>query len=314
MSRTHCLAVLLALCLAAGCKAQPASTAQNNDPATNRRIEVQVRSRYNVPPDYTVSVGARKPSDIAGYDSVPVTLGRGGRNTVVDFLLSKDGKTLAKLQTFSLVDDPALHISTANRPIRGNPAAKVTVINFDDLECPYCAHMHQSLFPTTLERYQGKVRFIYKDDPLTQIHPWAMHAAVNANCLAAQSGDAYWKYVDYLHAHGQEVNGTERNVTRSVETLDRLAREQGTAAKLDSAKLDACIAKQDESIIKQSMEEADALGVEGTPALFVEGERTFGAMPERQLWLVIDRALRAAGEVPPPLPADDAGDAAGGGK
>jgi protein-disulfide isomerase len=303
----------MALCLAAGCKAQPASTAQNNDPATNRRIEVQVRSRYNVPPDYTVSVGARKPSDIAGYDTVPVTLGRGGRTSVIDFLISKDGKTLAKLQTFPLADDPAMHIDTTNRPIRGNPGAKVTVINFDDLECPYCAHMHQALFPATLERYQGKVRFIYKDDPLTQIHPWAMHAAVDAGCLAAQSGDAYWKYVDYLHAHGEEVNGAERNVIKSIGTLDRLAREQGSAAKVDAAKLDACIAKQDDAHVKESMQEADALGVEGTPALFVEGERIFGAMPEQQLWMVIDRALRAAGEEPPPLPAD-AGDAAGGGR
>ena len=92
--------------------------------------------------------------------------------------------------------------SAANRP-----EAKVTIINFDDLECGYCARMHQELFPATLEHYKDMVRFVYKDDPLTEIHPWAMHAAVDANCLAAQSTDVYWTYVDYLHAHGDEVNG-----------------------------------------------------------------------------------------------------------
>jgi len=274
-----------------------------------------VRSRYNVPPDYALSIGQRKPSDIAGYDTVPVTLARGERNTVIDFLLSKDGKTLAKLQTFSLTDDAAMHIDVTGRPIRGNPAAKVTVINFDDLECPYCAHMHQALFPGTVDHYQGKVRFIYKDDPLAAIHPWAVHAAVNANCLAQQNGEAYWKFVDYVHAHGQEVNGSDRNVAASNAALDRIAHEQGEHAKVDAGKLSACIARQDDTKVKVSMQEAEALGVEGTPALFVEGERIFGAMPEQQLWMVIDRALRAAGEEPPPLPAEQpAGAAEGTGK
>ena len=129
---------------------------------------------------------------------------------------------------------PVFSIDVAGRPIRGNPAAKVTVINFDDLECPYCARMHQSLFPPLFERYKDKVRFIYKDDPLTELHPWAMHASVDANCLAAQSGDVYWTYVDYLHAHGQEVNGEDRNtVQKSFAALDRIARQEATLAKLD---------------------------------------------------------------------------------
>jgi protein-disulfide isomerase len=65
-------------------------------------------------------------------------------------------------------------------------------------------------------------------------------------------------------------------------------------------KLNACITKQDESKVKESASQAEALGIEGTPALFIEGERINGAMPEDQLWIVIDRALRAAGVEPPP--------------
>ncbi len=261
-----------------------------------------VRSQYNVPGDYSVSLGARTPSNISGYDTLPVTLSRGTKSTVVDFLISTDNKTLARLEKFDLDKDPAFAIDVASRPIRGNPAAKVTVINFDDLECPYCARMHQSLFPSTFERYKEKVRFIYKDDPLTELHPWAMHAAVDANCLASQSGDVYWTYVDYLHSHGQEVNGEDRNLQKSFAALDRIARQEATLGKLDGSKLDACMAKQDETAIRAEMKEADALAIEGTPALFVNGERIDGAQPEEQVWMVIDRALRAAGEQPPATP------------
>ncbi|MDE3187751.1 MAG: thioredoxin domain-containing protein [Acidobacteriota bacterium] len=272
-----------------------------------------VRSQFNVPADYNVSVGARKPSQIAGYDAVPVTLSRGAKSTVVNFLLSTDGKTLARLETFDLDKNPTLNIDVAGRPIRGNPAAKVTVINFDDLECPFCARMHASLFPSTLERYKDKVRFVYKDDPLTELHPWALHAAVDANCMAAQNGDAYWAYVDYIHSHGEEITGQDRNLTKSFATLDRIARQQATIAKLDTTTLDACIAKQDETQVRASAAEADRLGVDGTPAVFVDGERVNGgAVPAEQLWLVIDRALRAAGEEPPaaaPAAATDAGKA-----
>jgi protein-disulfide isomerase len=303
------MACLLALCLTAGCKAQTAPSPSATpispeDAVLNRRIEVMVRSQYNVPPDYTVSIGARGPSKIGGYDSLAVTLTRGAKSSVVDFLLSKDGKTLARLDTFDLAKAPGLSIDIAGRPIRGNPAAKVTVINFDDLECPYCARLHQSLFPDTLTRYKDQVRFIYKDNPLpADMHPWAMHAAVDANCLAAQSGDVYWTYVDYLHRHGDEVTGPDRSLPKSFEALDRIARQEGTVGKLDSAKLDACLAKQDETAVHASLKEAEVLKIDGAPATFVDGERFDGAIPEEQVWEVIDRALRAAGEQPPPPPA-----------
>jgi len=301
VSRIHFLAGLLALSLAVGCKAQTTAPAQG-DAALNRRIEVMVRSQFNVPQDYNVTIGARKPSKISGYDSLPITLSRASKSTQIEFLISTDGKTLARLETFNLAKDPASNIDVAGRPIRGNPNAKVTVVNFDDLECPYCARMHTSLFPATLDRYKDKVRFIYKDDPLVELHPWAMHAAVDANCLAAQNGDVYWSYVDYIHSHGQEVSGEDRNVQKSLAALDRIARQEATLAKLDGTKLDACIAKQDETQVRASAKEAEALGIDGTPALFIDVERINGAVPEQQVWLVIDRALRAQGEEPPVTP------------
>jgi protein-disulfide isomerase len=306
LSQFRLLAGLLALaCLSAGCKAQatsPQGVPSLDSAASNRRIEVMVRSQYTLPPDIAVTLGARKPSSIPGYDTLPITLSHGAKSQVVEFLISNDGKTLARLETFDLAKSPVFSIDVAGRPIRGNPAAKVTVINFDDLECPYCARMHQSLFPDTLQRYKDTVRFIYKDDPLVELHPWAMRASVDANCLGALSGDVYWTYVDYLHAHGDEVSGPDHNSQKSFAALDRIARQQATLARLDAgnlAKLDACIAKQDDTQVKASAKEAEALRVEGTPAVFVDGERLDGAVPEQQLWLVIDRALRAQGIEPP---------------
>lgn len=293
------MASLIAITLAAGCKAQ---TTPATDPTLMRHIEVMVRSQFNVPQDYNLQIGNRKASQIPGYDTLPITIGHGTKNTTIDFLISTDNTKLARLETFDLARNPALNIDVAGRPIRGNPNAKVTVINYDDLECPYCARMHRSLFPDTLERYKDKVRFIYKDDPLTELHPWAMRAAIDANCLGAQSTPVYWAYVDYLHSHGQEINGEDRDVNKSNAALDRIARQEATLAKLDEAKLDACIARQDDSQVKASAHEADTLGVSGTPAIFVEGERIEGFVPEQQLWTVIDRALRAAGEQPPSPP------------
>jgi protein-disulfide isomerase len=293
-------AFLLALALAAGCKAQTKAPI-NTD--LNRRIEVMVRSQFNLPQDYDVSIGARTASDLPGYDTLPITFSKGVHSSTANFLISKDGTKLARLETFDLANDPVFHIDTTNRPVRGNASAPVTIINFDDLECPFCARMHQELFPATAERYKGKVKFIYKDNPLVEIHPWAMHAAVDANCVAEQSGDVYWQYVDYVHSHGQEINGEQRNDTRSFADLDRVARDLSAVGHLDPHKLDACLAKQDESVVRASMAEADKLNIQGTPALFVNGERIDGALPQEQVWIVIDRALRAAGITPPPAEA-----------
>ena len=303
MVNVRFLAGLLLLCLTAGCKSQTAPPSAP-DPALNRRIEVLVRSQFDLPADVTLNIGARKPSQFTGYETLPITITHNGKAQEFDFLISDDSTKLIHLDSLDLTKDPGDAIPIAGRPIRGNPAAKVTVVNFDDLECPYCARMHQELFPATMNHYKDLVRYVYKDDPLTDLHPWAMRAAVDANCLAAQSGAVYWQYVDYLHAHGDEVTGDQRDRNKSFAALDRIARQEATVSKLDETALDACIAKQDETQIKASAKLADNLGIDGTPAVYVNGEKiNGGAVPVDQLWMVIDRALRAAGQEPPAPPA-----------
>jgi protein-disulfide isomerase len=306
--RTLVWCLLISVC--AGCKAQsaPSANGTNVSPVPtsqlNRRIEVLVRSQFEVPPNVDVIIGATSKSEFPGFENLPITFSSKGKQTVVQFLLSSDGNTVARLERFDISHNPSDMISTANRPMRGAADAKVTIVNFDDLECPYCARMHEQLFPATQERYKGLVKFFYKDYPLVEIHPWAMHAAVDSGCLAELSPDAYWHFVDYVHSHGDEVKGAAGATHDSAKMLDKLARDEGERAKVDLAKLDACLAKQDEAPVRTSMKLGDSLGVNGTPTLFINGERISGALPQAELWTAIDRALREAGVQPPPQVAE----------
>ena len=295
--RLRFLACLLVVSLAVGFKAQ--STPPSSQ--LNHRIEVLVRSQFNLPPDYEMSIGARHPSQFTGYDTLPLTFMHGGKSMNVEFLISADNTKLVHLDTLDLTQNPADAIPIAGRPIRGNANAKVTVVNFDDLECPYCARMHETIFPATLDHYKNLVKFVYKDVPLTEMHPWALHAAVDANCLAEQNSEIYWSFVDYVHAHGQEISGESRDPVKSFAALDRIAKQEGALGKLDEKRLDACISKQDATKVEAAATEArKQLNIDGTPVLFVNGERITGLVPQEQLWLVIDRALRAEGIQPPP--------------
>lgn len=287
-------------------------------PALERKIEIMIRAELSVPPQYEIAIGPRQKSDLNGYDTIAVTFSlpsQPQKKQMVEFLLSKDSSTLARLSKWDIGPDPAAMLPTDGRPVRGNADAKVTIVNFDDLECPYCAQMNAEFFPATLDRYKGLVKFVYLDYPLVEIHPWAMHAAVDANCLAAQNATAYWNYVDYLHTHGQDVSGPDRNLAKSAAMLDKLASQEGTRDQLDAAKLDACVAKQDDSRIVAEMRAGDKAGVNATPTFFVSGERWAGQLEEHQLWIMIDRALTEQGIAPPaaapPAPSTQASPAPG---
>jgi protein-disulfide isomerase len=267
-----------------------------------------VRSYYNIPVDVKVTVGAITPStDWPSYDSVSVAIeGSDGKPKDYKFLLSKDRATMLRLTRFDLSKDPFAElmskIDVSGRPVRGAKSAKVVVVNFDDFECPFCSRMHQTLFPEILKEYSDRVTFIYKDDPLTEIHPWALHAAVDANCLAAQNSDAYWDFADYIHANKQEVD-SEKTTGARFAVLDKFTMLQGQKHNLDADKLQACVKAQKEDAVRASMQEADDLGVNGTPALFINGQKIDGVVPVSQVRAALDAALRDAGEaVPQHLP------------
>ena len=290
------LIVLLLICL--GCVAQSAP------PDLARKIEHQVRAFYNLPPEVKVTVGAVTPSsEVPGYDAVSVKLDQEGKQKEYAFLLSKDRNTMLRMTKFDLSKDAFADLMTKidvnGRPSRGAKGAKVVVVNFDDFECPFCSRMHQTLFPDILREYGDRVTFFYKDYPLAEIHPWAIHAAVDAGCLAAQNGDAYWDFADYIHANKQLVD-TGRTPDARLDAVDKMALLQGQRHSVDLPRLQACLKAQNEDGVRASMKEADSLGVNATPTLFINGQKIDGAVPIGEVRAALDTALRDAGQ---PVPA-----------
>jgi protein-disulfide isomerase len=270
-----------------------------------RKLETKVRAIFSVPPQVKVVMSPLQPSPTPGYDALNVTLDLPQGEMKVEFLLSQDRKTLLRVFHIDMNKDPYAevmkHIDVSGRPARGAQNAKVVAVSYDDFECPFCARMHAFLFPTLLKEYGDSVRFIYKDFPLEDIHPWAKHAAIDANCLAAQSGDAYWDFADYVHGNQKSVNDL-KVLSAQHAAIDKLAAEQGKKHSLDPAPLQACIKAQDDTALKASQKEGAELGVTATPEMFVNGRKVDGAIPIEDLRIVFDSALKDAGIAPPPHP------------
>jgi protein-disulfide isomerase len=299
---------VLVLSICVGCSAQSPSSSQQSgkaataaNPQLNSRIENQIRAHFNVPPQVTVTVGAPKPSEIAGYDSVIITMSDGEKTKSYDFLLSKDGTTLARLTKFDISKDPYQEamskIDITGRPIRGNKDAPVTIVNYDDFECPFCARMHTAVLDA-LKKYPDKVRVIYKDYPLSEIHPWADRAANDSDCLAAQNSDAYWDFADYVHANQAAITGKEEHRTEAgmADAVDKVTLDIGRKHNLNDDQLKACVKDQaQKSTVKKSKAEGDSLDVSATPTMFVNGERLEGAVGEDALLGVIRKHLQDQG-------------------
>jgi protein-disulfide isomerase len=297
--------IVLFLLVCLGCSAQLAPT------ELTQRIERQLRASYSVPPTVKVIISSPHSSEFANYDAVTVTFDGDGKKQNYEFLLSKDQKTLVRLTKMDLSKDPFAEtmkkIDVKGRPVRGNTNAKVVVVNYDDFQCPYCSRVHETLFPELLKEYGDRIAFIYKDYPLSEIHPWAIHAAVDANCLAAQNSDAYWDFADYTHANRQVVN-SEKGLDNQFAALDRNAMAEVAKFHLDQAKLQACVKNQKDDAVKASTKEGESLGVSGTPTMFINGQMVDGARPVAEFRALFDSALQQAG-VPAPAHAAPAANA-----
>jgi protein-disulfide isomerase len=276
-----------------GCKAQSAGASSALDPETARRVRSEIRGRYSVPQQVQIELSDPKPGNTPGFDDLVITFRHDGKATTFDFLISKDRKTLARLEKIDISQNLMSKIDIKGRPIRGGASANVEIVNYDDFQCPFCARMHQALFPSLLQAYGNRVKIIYKDYPLVEIHPWAMHAAIDANCLGDQNGDAYWDFADYVHANRTAIGG--QGPQEAFANLDNAATTQATKYHLDLAKAQACFKKQDDSAVEASIAEGNKLGVDSTPTLFINGEKITGVVPDDQLRAIVDRALAEAG-------------------
>jgi protein-disulfide isomerase len=283
--------ILCVLLLVVGCHA-----AAPVDADLEQRVTKLVLATYNLPPWVNVKIAERTPSkEFPGFDKLSVVLSSGEQTQTREMLLSKDGKTLYTMTKMDLTRDPQAEtmakIDLTGRPVRGNKDAKVTVVVYDDFECPYCSRMHQTL-KNVLQSYGDRIKVVYKDFPLTRIHPWAERAAIDSECLAKQSGEAFWDFADYVHGHGAEIQGSKRPVKEQLADVDQIALDAGKRHNVDMAALQSCIQAQSTVELDKSIAEADALGVEATPSLFINGLKMNGAVPEEQLRAVLDKELK----------------------
>ncbi len=292
---TKRLAVLLLLLVSAGCSAQDVS------PEVKAHIKRQIQAQYDLPAEVVISVGPRHPSDFPTYDTVTVTLSARGKDQKLDFLLSQDGKTLARVTKIDLTKDIYTErmnkIDVKGRPVRGNPNAKVTIVNYDDLECPFCSRMHATLMQEILPEYGDRVKIVYKDYPLS-MHPWAQHSANDANCLAAENGTAFWEFADYVHAN-QKAIGSGQDLPKATAELDRIALDLGKKNGVDIGRLQACVKSQPDKVLKASMAEGDSLGLNATPTMFINGQKLEGAVDAEEVKSILNQQLLAAGIQPP---------------
>lgn len=168
----------------------------------------------------------------------------------------------------------------------GDPNAPVTIIEFTDYQCPYCARHATETFPGLLDEYieSGDVYYVIKDFPLDNIHPLARGAAAAARCAGDQ--DAYWEMHDELFARQQEwanAGGQSREVYVSI------AAELG----LDQSPFEQCLdSGAYDDAVEGNFSEGRALGVSATPTFFINGYPVPGAQPAQ----VFDFAIGLAHE------------------
>jgi protein-disulfide isomerase len=170
-------------------------------------------------------------------------------------------------------------------PFLGNADAPVTVVEFSDYECPFCARFFSNTLDQLKQEYinTGKVKFVYKDFPISSIHPQAQKAAESARCVREQLGDdGYWKMHDKLF-EGQQLLG--------VASFKQWAREVGASG----GQFDSCLdSGKYASLVQDDASQGAALGVNGTPTFFIGDKMVVGAVPYEQISSVIEGELGGA--------------------
>jgi protein-disulfide isomerase len=266
-------------------KEKPAGTKPSDAPAAKpgtveSRVEQYLRNLYAWGPNYTVKVGPTKPSPIADLLEVPVTVSMGQQSDTAVVYVSKTGSFLLRGELTDMSVDPFAatrsKLQTKGSPSIGPEDAKITLIEFADFECPSCRQL--DLILRDLLPHHPEVRLVFKDFPLTEIHPWAMTAAIAAHCAFEQSPAAFWKMHDAIY-DAQEVISPS-NVWDKMQDL---ANQQG----LNVETYRTCtINPATAAKINTTIAEGHEVSVTGTPTTFINGRRIVGAdksMIEQQI-------------------------------
>ena len=173
-------------------------------------------------------------------------------------------------------------IPTEGFPSLGPEDAPITLVEFSDYQCPYCKRWHDEVYQQLLAAYPGQIRFVYRQFPLTSIHPDAMSAAIASMC--AEDQDSFWQFHDKLFSD-------EYGLGRDAFT--KYAADLG----LNTSAFETCLnSGKFDDFIQQDMNFSLNLGIRSTPTFFVNGLAVVGAQPLDVFKKVIDKEL--AGEIP----------------
>jgi protein-disulfide isomerase len=173
-------------------------------------------------------------------------------------------------------------IPTEGFPSLGPENAPITLVEFSDYQCPYCKRWHDEVYQQLLAAYPGQIRFVYRQFPLTSIHPDAMSAAIASLC--AEDQDSFWQFHDKLFSN-------EYGLGRDAFT--KYAADLG----LNTSAFETCLdSGKFDDFIQQDMDFSLNLGIRSTPTFFVNGLAVVGAQPIDAFKQVIDKEL--AGEIP----------------
>ncbi len=172
-------------------------------------------------------------------------------------------------------EPPKVAVDSAG-PSRGPAGAPITIVEFSDFECPFCAKAEPTV-KDLLAAYPGKIRLVYRDFPLP-MHPRAPKAAEAAHC--AEDQGKYWEMHDKLFANSTKLEPKD---------LKAYARDVG----LDGGKFDQCLESGEKAkLVDMNKKAGDEAGVSGTPAFFINGRQISGAQPLDAFRAIVDQELK----------------------
>lgn len=184
---------------------------------------------------------------------------------VVNTVLDERGAQVAANQPQGLDPNQRYDVSIEGAPAWGPDDAPVTIVEFSDFQCPYCERFFLETYPLLKANFGDKIRFVYRDFPLFQIHPNATEAAYAANCAFEQ--DKYWEYHDVLF-----------NNQDKLATADLIVHAEDLG--MDTEAFQECLqsGRYSEKVSRDYTDGVN-LGVSGTPTFFINGKPLVGAQP-----------------------------------
>jgi len=250
---------------------KPSDSSTPNPNSIEVRVEHYLRNTYAWGPAFAVKIGPAKPSPIPNLLEVPVTVTKSGQSDTAIVYVDKNGKFIFRGELTDMSVDPLADtkakLNPGNSPSIGPENAKTILIEFADFECPSCRQL--DLILRNLIAAHPEIRLVYKNFPLTDLHPWAMTAALAGQCTYLQKPAAFWNFHNAIF-DAQEVISPSNVWDKMID----LATQQGLD--LDTFRTcmaDPATAKQ----VEETQKEGHALNITATPTIFVNSRRVVGA-------------------------------------